>query len=113
MYAHRTFLLFPQKMLRPGDIEEAFFEIELAQSRAACVRDVSRKDPDRGVDLVLSVQVTSWSTSNQCFRLESACRVESESWFLVGRTVWTLAHFLVSPCFEFLALTIIGLAIGC
>ncbi|CAM6092766.1 unnamed protein product [Calypogeia fissa] len=45
-----------QKMLRPGDINEAILQTDLAQSRAACVRDVSRKDPDRGVDLVLSVQ---------------------------------------------------------
>jgi hypothetical protein len=46
-----------QRMLRPEDIQEGILQAEVAQSQAACVRDVSRKDPDRGVDLVLSVQV--------------------------------------------------------
>ncbi|KAL2649838.1 hypothetical protein R1flu_017966 [Riccia fluitans] len=45
-----------QKMLRPEDIRHGFEQAELLHSRAACIRDISEKDPDRGVDIVLSVQ---------------------------------------------------------
>ncbi|KAL3702297.1 hypothetical protein R1sor_020319 [Riccia sorocarpa] len=45
-----------QKMLRPEDIHQGLEQAELLHSRAACIRDVSEKDPDRGVDIVLTVQ---------------------------------------------------------
>ncbi|BFI25408.1 hypothetical protein MPTK2_1g20850 [Marchantia polymorpha subsp. ruderalis] len=52
-----------QKMLRPEYLRQDDEQTELLYSQAACIRDVSEKDPDRGVDLVLSVQACIESTT--------------------------------------------------
>lgn len=49
-------------MLRPEYLRQDDEQTELLYSQAACIRDVSEKDPDRGVDLVLSVQVIKLSS---------------------------------------------------
>lgn len=54
-------LLNIQGVLLPKGFTEFKSERHICISMAASVKDVCRKDPDRGVDLILSVSVRSFS----------------------------------------------------
>ena len=60
-------------MLLPKGFTEFMSERNICISMAASIRDVSRKNPDRGVDLILSVSV--WLSGNGflCALLHACC----------------------------------------
>lgn len=47
-----------QGCLEPTKFTDFSNDINISISMAACMRDVCKKNPDRGVDLILSVSVT-------------------------------------------------------
>lgn len=82
-----------QGVLLPKDFDEFMPERNICISMAASVRDVCQKNPDRGVDLILSVSV--WLYRN-CFLCTLLCDCYSKgSLFCLG---FAGLHWEPRPC---------------
>ncbi|XP_057823023.2 protein RST1 isoform X2 [Cryptomeria japonica] len=88
-----------QKFLHPKLLSSSTLDMDLVISMAACVRDVCKKDPDRGVDLILSVQacIESKKAAVQALGLESLahlCEFDVVDFY----TAWAfISKFLEDP----------------